>query len=165
MWFDEAFDQEFRRLSNRFFHMDDIFETPFGNNLQTIGPYYYGYSMTLGPDGKPRVKEWGNVRPTSAIANSDVRAPLVDDILDKDNKTLKLVAEMPGIEKNDIKITVEDKAVHISAENDKRKYKTKTPLKYKVDENSAKASYANGILEIRFTLAEEKPKGKQIAVD
>ncbi len=165
MWFDDAFDQEFRRLSNRFFDMDDIFESPFGNQVQTIGPYYYGYSMTLGPDGKPRVKEWGNVRPTSAIASSDVRAPLVDDILDKDNKTLKLVAEMPGIEKSDIKITVQDKSVHISAENDKRKYRTKTPLKYKVDENSAKASYANGILEIRFTLAEEKPTGKQIAVE
>ncbi|MGI0022307.1 MAG: archaeal heat shock protein Hsp20, partial [Nitrososphaeraceae archaeon] len=36
----------------------------------------------------------------------------------------------------------------------------------KVDENSAKASYKNGILELRFSLVEqEKPKGKTVEVE
>lgn len=41
----------------------------------------------------------------------------------------------------------------------------KVPLKYKVDENSAKAKYTNGVLELTFKLAEEKPKGKTVSVE
>ena len=26
------------------------------------GPFVYGYSMTVGPDGRPKVREFGNVR-------------------------------------------------------------------------------------------------------
>ena len=85
MWFDTEFDNVFRRLSDRFFHGDDIGETPNGVQTQTYGPYYYGYQMTIGPDGKPQVKEWGNVRPASAISQTTpgARAPPVDEIFDE----------------------------------------------------------------------------------
>ncbi len=59
--------------------MGDVFEVPEGRNVQTIGPYYYGYQMTVGSDGKPVVKEWGNALPTTAIENSDVRDVIVDE--------------------------------------------------------------------------------------
>ena len=42
-----------------------------------------------------------------------------------------------------------------------KKYHAKVPLKHKVDENSAKASYKNGILQLVFKTKEEKPKGKK----
>ena len=71
---------------------------------------------------------------------------------------------MPGIEKADIKVNIEDNIVSISAARGTRKYKDSIPLKYKVDENSAKAKYTNGILELSFTLAEKKPKGKIVTV-
>ncbi|NDF27674.1 MAG: Hsp20/alpha crystallin family protein, partial [Nitrosopumilaceae archaeon] len=89
----------------------------------------------------------------------------VDEIVDKTSNTLKLVAEMPGVDKKDIKVTVEDKYAKISAEHGDRKYRTKIPLKYKVDENSIKATYANGILEVSFRLVEQKPKGKTVVID
>src|SRR6266496_4823836 len=38
------------------------YETPGGGKVREIGPIVYGYSMTIGPDGKPRVKEFGNVK-------------------------------------------------------------------------------------------------------
>lgn len=164
MWFDE-FDKSFRRLSDRFFTWDDVFENQKGGQVQTYGPYYYGYEMTVGPDGKPHVKEWGNVKPTASLASSDVRQPYVDTLFDKESNSLKLVAEMPGIEKSDIKVTVEGKTVDIKAEHEDRKYHTRVPINHKVDENSAKAKYANGILELSLKLTEEKPKGRQIAVE
>ena len=34
------------------------YETPEGGKVREIGPFVYGYSMTIGPDGKPRVKEF-----------------------------------------------------------------------------------------------------------
>jgi len=121
--------------------------------------------MTTGPDGKPHVREWGNVKPTSAITESDVREPYVDETLNEKEHLLKLVTEMPGIEKSDINVNIADNAVSISASKGERKYSTRIPLKYKVDENSAKASYKNGILELTFKLAEEKSKGKIVSVE
>ena len=165
MWFDDQFENTFRRLSNRFFNSGDIFETPIGNQVHTYGPYYYGYEMTLGSDGKPHVREWGNVKPTNALTDSGTREPYVDETVDEKNGILKLVTEMPGIEKSDIKVNVADNAVSISAKHGDRKYGTNVPLKYKVDDNSVKAKYLNGILELTFKLAEEKPKGKLVSVE
>ena len=134
-------------------------------NLQTYGPYYYGYTMTIGPDGKPVVKEYGNVKP-ALLPTSDVREPFVDVLVDDKEKVLKLVAEMPGVEKKDIKIIVEGRTVNLDAEYGDKKYHAKVPVRQKVDEDSVKATYANGILEVRFKLKEdEKPKGKTVEVD
>ena len=168
MWFDDQFENTFRRMSNRFFNTGDIFENSNGDQVHTYGPYYYGYQMTVGPDGKPQVKEWGNVRPTSSSGLTSLdgaREPFVDETLNEKEKTLQLVTEMPGIEKSDIQVNVSDGIVSISAEHDDKKYSTKIPLKYKVDENSAKAKYTNGILELTFALAEEKPQGKLVSVE
>ena len=159
MWFDTQFDQMFRSLSGRFFNMDDDFElTKFANTK----PYFYGYTMTIGNDGRPLVKQYGTHVPGLVV--SDVREPFVDEVVDRNSNTLKLVAEMPGVDKTDIKITIEDKYAKISAEHGDRKYQTRVPLKYKIDENSSKATYANGILEVSFKLLEQKPKGKTVAV-
>jgi HSP20 family protein len=135
------------------------------DNVQTFGPYYYGYSMTVGPDGKPVVKEYGNVRP-GLLPTSEIREPFVDVIVDDKEKILKVVAEMPGVEKKDIKIEVIGRTVNLDAENGDKKYHTKIPIKQKVDEDSVKATYANGILEVKFKLKEEdRPQGKRVTVE
>jgi HSP20 family protein len=163
MFFDSEFDRIFKKMSNSFFNIDDIFEE-FKGNGSVSGPYYYSYTMTVGPDGKPVVKEYGNIKP-GQLPTSDTREPLVDIIVDEKEKVVKLIVEMPGVEKTDVKIVVEDKTVDLSAEHDKKKYHVKVPLQQKVDENSAKASYKNGILELIFKLVEEKPKGKKVEVE
>ena len=163
MFFDSEFDRIFKRMSNSFFNLDDVFEN-LKENGSASGPYYYGYTMTVGPDGKPVVKEYGNVKP-GLLPSSDTREPVVDTIVDEKEKVVKLVAEMPGVEKTDVKIVVDNKVVDVSAEHGDKKYHAKVPLKHKVDENSAKASYKNGILELVFKLAEEKPTGKKVEVE
>ncbi len=163
MFFDSEFDRIFKRMSNSFFDIDDIFEEFKGNGSES-GPYYYGYTMTVGPDGKPVVKEYGNVKP-GLLPTSDTREPLVDTIVDKKENVVKLIAEMPGVEKSDVKIVVENKTVDVSAEHGDKKYHVKVPMQFKVDEN-AKASYKNGVLQILFKLIEEeKPKGKTVEVE
>lgn len=165
MWFDNQFERVFRRLSDPFFATDDIFEIPNDSRVQTFGPYYYGYEMIIDSNGKPHVKEWGNVKPRNSLTESEVREPFVDESVDEKSRTLKLITEMPGIEKSDIKVSITEGTVEISAKHRDRKYSTKIPLKYKVDENSAKAQYTNGILELTLSLAEEKPKGKIVSVE
>lgn len=165
MYIDE-FDNLWRRMSRPFMDIEDIFEEfKDSTNTQTFGPYYYGYTATIGPDGKPVVKEYGNVRP-GLLPTADTREPLVDVIVDDKEKALKIVAEMPGVEKKDIKIVVEGRTVNLDAEHEDKKYHTKVPIKHKVEEDSVKANYANGILEVRFKLKEEeKPKGKTVEVE
>ena len=163
-FFDSEFDRIFKRMSNSFFDIDDIFEEFKGNGSES-GPYYYGYTMTVGPDGKPVVKEYGNVKP-GLLPASDTREPLVDTIVDEKEKVVKLIAEMPGVEKTDVKIVVENKIVNLSAEHGEKKYHVKVPVQHKVDENSTKASYKNGVLQIIFKLIEdEKPKSKMVEVE
>jgi HSP20 family protein len=163
-FFDDEFNQIFKRMSNTFFNIDDIFEE-FKENSSNIGPYYYGYSMTIGPNGKPVVREYGNIKP-GLLPSANTREPIVDTIVDEKGKLVKLVAEMPGVEKTDVKIIVQDNSVDIFAEHDQKKYHVKVPIKYKIDENSAKASYKNGILELIFKLFEnEKPKSKKVEVE
>ena len=162
--FDDEFNRIFKKMSSSFFDIDDIFEE-FKGNGSTSGPFYYGYTMTVGPNGKPVVKEYGNVK-QGLLPPSDTREPVVDVIADEKEKLVKLVAEIPGVEKTDVKILVQDKFVDISAEHGEKKYHVKVPIKHKVDENSAKASYKNGILELVFKLIEdEKPKGKKVEVE
>jgi HSP20 family protein len=159
MFFDSEFDRIFKKMSSSFFNIDDIFEEFKGNGSES-GPFFYGYTMTVGPDGKPVVQEYGNAKP-GLPATSDTREPLVDTIVDEKEKVVKLIAEMPGVEKSDVKIVVEN-----SAEHDEKKYHVRVPVQHKVDENSAKASYKNGVLQIVFKLAkEEKPKGKTVEVE
>ncbi|MGH1566985.1 MAG: archaeal heat shock protein Hsp20 [Nitrosopumilus sp.] len=164
MFFDSEFDRIFKRMSNSFFNIDDIFEE-FKGKDSASGPYYYGYTMTVGPDGKPVVKEYGNIKP-GLLPTSDTREPIVDTIVDEKEKVVKLIAEMPGVEKTDVKIVVENKILDLSATHDEKKYHVKVPLKHKVDESSGKASYKNGILQVVFKLVEEeKSKGKMVEVE
>ncbi len=84
MFFDSEFDRIFKRMSNSFFNIDDIFEESKGNGS---GSCCYGYTMTIGPDGKPIVKEYGNVKPDQ-LPTSDTREPIVDTIVDEKEKNI-----------------------------------------------------------------------------
>ena len=162
-FFDTEINRIFKNMSNSYFDVNDIFDGFNGNS--NSGPIFYGYTMTIGPDGKPSVQQYGNVKPDRSSV-SDAREAIVDTIVDEKEKVVKLIAEMPGVEKSDVKIVVENKIINLSAKHDKKKYHVKIPLQHKIDENSAKASYKNGILQIVFKLIEEKkPKGKTVEVE
>jgi len=161
MFIDDEFDKIFKSMF-RSVNLDDLFEDIKSAGCAS-GPFCYGYTMTVGPDGKPVVNEYGNVKPGS-LPTSDTREPLVDTIVDDKEKVVKLIAEMPGVEKKDVKIVVDGKIVNIDAELGDKKYHVKVPIKHEVDENSVKASYKNGILEVIFKL-QEKPKGKTVEVE
>ncbi len=162
MFFDDEFDRLFKKMSRSFVSLDDLFDDVKSTGTVS-GPFCYGYTMTVGPEGKPVVKEYGNVRP-GYLPKSDTREPLVDTLVDDKEKIVKLIAEMPGVEKNDVKIVVDGKIVNIDVEHGEKKYHAKVPIKHKVDENSVKASYKNGVLEILFKL-QEKPEGKTVEVE
>jgi HSP20 family protein len=131
-------------------------------------PYYYGYQITVGPDGKPHVKEFGNVRPSARglVEQSRVREPLVDTALDEKENILTITAEMPGVTKQDIRVNISEDHVSIHAEKGQKKYRTDIPVNVALDDASAKATYANGILELKIKLKQPaKPKAREVKVE
>ena len=72
---------------------------------------------------------------------------------------------MPGVEKTDVKILFDKNVVNITAEHDEKKYHCTVPLQHKVDENSGKATYKNGILQLVFKLVVEKQTSKKVEVE
>lgn len=131
-------------------------------------PYYYGYQITVGPDGKPRVREFGNIRPSARglVEQTGVREPLVDTKLEEKDNALVITAEMPGVTKQDIKVKVGQDYVTIHAEKGEKRYHTEIPVDVELDDKSAKASYSNGILELKLRLKEPlKPKETEVQVE
>lgn len=106
---------------------------------------------------------------------SNIRTPLVN-VKDK-GKVLEVTAELPGVEKKDIKINVFEDSVSIGAEQNIGKeqkeksyyYKERSfqsffrqvPLPSTVKPETAKAEYKNGILKIDLQKKSiSKPKDK-----
>ena len=100
------------------------------------------------------------------IEQSNVRKPLVDSIFDEKENTLIITAEMPGITKQDIKVAVGNGLVTIQAEKGDKKYHSELPVNHELDEDLAKASYTNGILELKIKVKKpSKPSAKEIKIE
>ena len=151
------------------------YETPQGGKVREVGPLVYGYSMTIGPDGKPKVREFGNIRSPFRLGATgttsgaepiitDEREPLADVVAS--DKEVKVIVEMPGVSKDKITINAYDNSVEIKSDDPQRKYHEVIDLPPEADIETAKSSYKNGILEITFKTKEQtKPKGKQINIE
>ena len=146
---------------------------PGGGVSKEIGPLIYGYSVTVGPDGKPVFREFGNVKPAQrtgvfgatrpALDVKEGREPLVD-IIDEPEQ-VKVVAEIPGTEKEHIKTIAEPRILTISVDEGRKKYRKRLELPAEVNPESAKATYKNGVLEVLLTKRPERSEGKQIQVE
>jgi HSP20 family protein len=151
------------------------YEDSEGTKVRRIGPIVYGYSMTVGSDGKPVVREFGNVRRGHIFGlNADAkpsrpeigeeRDPMIDVLVTEGN--VKVTVEMPGVEKDKIKIDAYDNTVEVRSLESTRKYHKIIDLPTEADVKTARSKYNNGILEITFDKKREiKPKGKQIKIE
>ena len=145
------------------------YTTPGGRKVREVGPMIYGYSMTIGADGKPRIREFGNVKRSrfgfSGMSPPEVTGeiePLVD--VTTTDSEVKVVAEMPGISKDKIKINVYDNTVEVRSEDPQRKYHRTIEIPQESNIETATSSYNNGILEITFK-KKDRTKGKTIKVE
>ena len=146
---------------------------PDGGTVREMGPFVYGYSFSMGPDGKPVIREFGNVKPSlkggpmgSVKPKLDVkedREPLIDTIVNPE--TVKVVAELPGVEKRDISLECDGHKLTLKVDTDKRRYYKELELPVEVDPDTSKASYKNGVLELLLTMKRPGAKAKQIAID
>ena len=81
------------------------------------------------------------------------------------DKTVQVVAEMPGIEKQDVELSIDGKELEIKAQRDERKYHELVELPADVDIDSAKATYKNGVLDITLNKVKKTTSRKKINVE
>jgi HSP20 family protein len=115
----------------------------------------YGYIMTTGPDGKPIVKEWGTDFPETPRVEQPNDEPLSQVDIDRANKTVRVIMDLPGITKESIKIMGTETSIRVKADYDRWNVDHEVPISAKVDPNTAKATYNNGVLDITLDLIEE----------
>jgi HSP20 family protein len=117
----------------------------------------YGFTMKVGlGEGAERKPYRGTVHPNLSpqedngqqeVEVHEVREPAVD-IFEEKEYTL-LVAEMPGIEAQDIHIEVQDDLLTLSAERGSKKYHKEILLRESFPQEKMEISCNNGIVEIQ----------------
>jgi len=113
------------------------------------GKAVYGFSLKLGLGGKPVIEQFGDIKATKTGAVvAEFREPLVDVIDEGDH--LLIIAELPGVQSEDISIEVKGDILELKAEAKDRKYGKEALLPSPVDADSLKSSCKNGVLEIKL---------------
>jgi len=122
---------------------------------QSSWPFVAGFSFNMGPEGKPSVQVFGN----NPIRGDGYRSPINEQVVDQKNGALRILLEMPGVEKQDITVETTEESAVITAENGEKRYRAELHLKAPVRPESGKAEYKNGMLEISFSLKDKANKG------
>lgn len=137
-----------------------------GSVKREIGPIVYGYSMTIGPEGKPTIREFGNVKrggKTPWNELTDKREPMVDVV--ETDKEVRVLAEVPGVSKEEITVLLDNNKLTLSVNTERRKYHKELALPDGVKPDSAKSTYNNGILEITFAKQPSERRGVRLKID
>ena len=98
--FDDLFHKMFENMPKDLYREEKL---PDGSIVKRTCPFVYGYSTTLGPDGKPVIQKFGNVKRSRKVAPFGAsrlyleakgeREPLVD--VRSDDCIVRVIAEVP----------------------------------------------------------------------
>ena len=109
----------------------------------------YGFTINTAGGGSPKVETFGNIKKTPEGPKVDEEREPITDIFDEKDEIV-VIAEMPGIEENDIKIDVKEDILDIAAVSTSRTYRKEILLPVKVLQSNLSRKFTNGILEIRI---------------
>ena len=118
----------------------------------------FGFSVKTMAGGKPVVEPFGNIKKTPKGPTVEEEREPITDVFDE-KEEVRVYAEMPGINEEDIKVGFPPEAgspsakkvdiLEISAQSGDKKYHKEILLPVKVKAETLISSYKNGILEVR----------------
>ena len=109
----------------------------------------YGFTINTAGGGSPKVETFGNIKKTPEGPKVDEEREPITDVFDETDEIV-IIAEMPGIEQNEIKIDLKEDILEISAVSKNRTYHKEILLPSKVSQSNLSHKFTNGILEIRI---------------
>lgn len=127
-----------------------------------------GFNVRMGPDGKPHINTFGNKPKVNTDAKvptigADEREPLTDVI--EDPTSVAITMELPGVDKNDVKVNMTPDRLEVSVDTESRKYSKRVKLPCKVDPKTTKATYTNGVLDVTVEKVDKDDEGIAINVE
>jgi len=109
----------------------------------------YGFTINTAVGGSPKVETFGNIKKTPEGPKVDEEREPITDVFDEKDEIV-VIAEMPGIEENDIKIDLKEDILEFSAASKTRTYRKELLLPVKVIVSNLSHKFTNGILEIKI---------------
>lgn len=146
-----GFDRMNRRIEDMFSQMDMG-----GSDVKT-----YGYTMYQGPDGIPHVREFGNCGGGTVPRIDGAREPFTD--VTQEGDVVRAVAEIPGVDKGDISLECTGSTLSIRVDTPGKRFARDLALPCRVDVDSARAEYNNGLLEVTMDVAGQT-RGRSISI-
>ncbi|MEF8888270.1 MAG: Hsp20/alpha crystallin family protein [Haloarculaceae archaeon] len=107
----------------------------------------------MGGNADFRIQQGGPSPSTGAGADGSGHDAHID--VHETDESVRVVADIPGVEKEEIDLRCDGEALTLRASGETREYEERISLPVAVDEHSASATYNNGILEVTFDPAEE----------
>ncbi len=193
----ESIQEEMSKMLNQFYTLTPNltketlgeYHIPKYDRLQRDEPTVYGYTLIVGPSGRPQVMEFGNAvsfvdeesdkenarmtsifgeylieRGPSAPKTPTEREPVAD--INSTDREVKVVMEMPGVKEEDIAINAYDRKLEVLTNAPQRNYRKLIELPQDADTETARFTHNNGVLEVTFKKKRSvKPKGKEIAIE
>jgi len=109
----------------------------------------YGFTVNTAGGGSPKVETFGNIKKTPEGPKVDEEREPMTDVFDEKDEIV-IIAEMPGIEENDLKIDLKEDILEISAVSKTRTYRKELLLPVKAVSENLTHKFKNGVLEIRI---------------
>ncbi|HUV79569.1 MAG TPA: archaeal heat shock protein Hsp20 [Candidatus Bathyarchaeia archaeon] len=153
-WLHDPFEEMRRKLEE---------EMP--EDAKRYGPFIYGFSYTKEPGKDPELKEFGNIKHSHMRLEPSPggeREPLID-VIDQ-NDAYEVVAELPGVEKEDLRLHTTEDSLEIKTENGRRFFK-EVLFETLIKPETAKATYKNGVLSVRLKKKENEKKRTAIPLE
>ena len=110
----------------------------------------YGFTVKVGLGGTPRIEPFGNIGKdlkSGRTVVQEVCEPVVDIFEEEDH--VLVLAEMPGISLDDVRVDVKDDVLTIAAEKKGKKYRKEILLPRTCVRDKMLISCNNGVLEIK----------------
>ena len=147
---DNEFEKIFDEMQRMFESTDfkDLMENMSRSGFDSNKRFIHGFSVNIGPDGKPKIQEFGN-RPRKTST----------DIIEGKSE-VAITVEIPGVEKGDVDLNVTENTLEITVDTPQRKYHKTVDLPCVIKPKTTKATYKNGILDV-VILRKDKKKGDE----
>jgi HSP20 family protein len=155
-WFNDIYD-ELEKLGDM---IDETMQKSFENseNIPSRRNRFRGFSVKIGPNGTPRVREYNDRDSSQTETEDDDQEPLVDFI--DEGKILIILAAIPGVNKDEIELRVTESSLTVSVDAESLEWYDEFELPTKVKPKSAHASYKNGVLEVKLEKLRKIVKNK-----
>jgi len=102
--------------------------------------------LSIGKLRKETSRTMSQIPATSGLIREE---ELIADILEEQDH-IRVIAELRGVEEEEINLVVDHNTLTISTDASDRKYYKKVELPYPVEKDSVESSYRNGILEVKL---------------